>query len=278
MRFFMTSIHRLGVLGLGILLLGACGSDDPTETASSVTQSSISEEISEKPVEAEPVADLVDVPDTQPTSTRAPDTGADELESTCDAPDGQARYVDVALDDPDGGLNMRTAPGIDNVIIEVFPRSSEVITTGGCLTLVQVDWWEVRSPDGTASGWVSSRYLSELLVFNPGDGKTIEDTENLGISGVTLDELAANLAEVYGFDDDATITMIGEPIGADAQGGSVVYEMTGLKDDAVNGFRVDIEFVFDTSEDPLEVVSYTAIWIEQTALCTRGVTDDGLCV
>lgn len=109
-------------------------------------------------------------------------------------------------------------------------------------------------------------------------GKAIADIDNVELRTDTLDELAALLADAYGFDDDVVITQVGEVEVADAVGGDATYDLTGLKDDSVDGFRVDIGFHFDKNADATEITGFIATQITKRALCSRGVTDDGLCI
>ncbi|MFT7475657.1 MAG: hypothetical protein ACI81L_002597 [Verrucomicrobiales bacterium] len=271
----MASFTKLFATAFGLCLLASCASDAPNDLASTETQSAVAEAVSDTPVSVAPAAST-----TTPTTTEPPtdSTIEDDQTITCEAPDKQPHYVDVPLDDPDGGLNVRSNAGIDNPVLVTIGRSTELISTGGCETLGNLDWWEVTTSDGSSTGWVSSRFLSDLPVFNPGLGKAIVDTDNIGIGGETVDELMGNLAEKYGFEEDVVVTLIGEPIGQDAQGASVVYELTGLKDDASNGYRIEMDVLFDkTEENGEEIVSFTALKITNYALCTRGVTEDGLC-
>lgn len=288
---------RLNTLVVAVIasmfVLGACGSssDDTVQNSDDGTAPEvITEAVSDDPTEALPAASTdPEAPDVEPTidpvSTEAPPVdepdGLSELDgldvSTCAAVSLREWYVDVALDDPDGGLNMRIAPGVDNDIVAVFPRSSALVSTGPCATLGTFDWWKVTNLEGTLTGWVSSRFLSDLLVFNPGLGKAIDDLDNAGLQATTLDELAALIAESYGFDEDATITMTSDDPAIDAQGGTATYEMTGLKDDASNGYIVDIQFVFDKDAESGDIESVTATRVTNYSLCSRGVTDDGLC-
>ena len=266
------------------LVLFACGSDG-SEDAGPTTSTGVEvvgEEVSDDPTEALPANDetTTSAPAVAPTIADTDDL--DELidldVSPCAAPLDQEFYVNVALDDPDGGLNMRSAPGIENAIVGVFPRSSALVTTGACATLDALDWWKVGAPDATLDGWVSSRFLSEVLVFNPGLGKPFEDLENVGVSGESLDDIAAQIAESYGFDEDVVITVVEEPEAIDAIGGSTTYDLTGLKDDTSSGYRVEIDFVLDKNEsDADEIVSYTALKITNYSLCSRDVTEAGLC-
>lgn len=275
-----------------LLALGACGSDPVDELANTEVSSETeagTELISDgaEPIEADTSDDApteqpnVDDSSSDSTDDAASDdsVGEEDPDETCDAPVLQAHFVDVALDDPDGGLNVRSGAGTENEVIITIPRSGELIPSGNCAVVGTVDWWEVSTSDGSITGWASSRFLSELPVFNPGLGKAITDSDNVGAGGDSLEAMATAIAEAYGFDEDLVLTQVGDVIGIDAQGGSVVYEMTGLKDDASNGYQVEIDFIFDKNEgDGMEIESYTAVSITNYALCTRGVTDEGLCV
>ena len=266
-----------------VVVLAACASTADSAATTSESDAVLdTSEISDETDETDETVSEDAVPAEEVTEDDLGDESTDADTILCDAPESANRYVDVALDDPDGGLNLRLDPGVDGDIIGVFPRSSEVVTTGECQTIGVTDWWQVVPGEGQGEdgiGWVSSSFLSPNLVFNPGLGKAINDTDNIGLGGESLDEMIRNIASTYGFDDDVVITMIGEPVGADAQGGSVSYNLTGLKDDASDGYQVDIDFILDKNEDENgEIESYTAAKITRYALCTRGVTDDGLCV
>jgi len=275
-----------------LLAFGACGSDPVDELANTEVSSETeagTELISDgaEPIEADTSNDAPteepDVEDsggdtTEDTTSDDPIDEDDPVE-TCDAPVLQAHFVDVSLDDPDGGLNVRNGAGTDNDVVITVERSGELITSGNCAVVGTVDWWEVSTSDGSITGWASSRFLSDLPVFNPGLGTAIVDTDNVGAGGDSLEAMAAAIAEAYGFDEDLVLTQVGDVIGIDAQGGSVIYEMTGLKDDSSNGYQVEIGFIFDKNEeDGVEIESYTAVSITNYALCTRGVTEDGLCI
>jgi len=260
----MTIRRTILILAATLALFStACSNDAPESLASTDDSGEVS-------TSTTPVS-VVD------TTSAAPSTSATAT-PTCTAPAEALHWVEVALDDPDGGLNMRTNAGVDFEIISTLPRSVEVATTGACVVVGSVDWWEVVPTGATGGGWVSSRYLSDAPVFDPGLGKAIEDTYNVELRADTLEDLAALLAEAYGFDGDVVITQVGEVEVADAVGGDVTYDLTGLKDDSVDGFRVDIGFHFDKNADATEITGFIAKQITTRALCSRGVTDDGLCI
>ena len=115
-------------------------------------------------------------------------------------------------------------------------------------------------------------------MFNPGVGVPIDSPELVGLSAAALEDLAVIMAIELGFDTDVMISQVGEISGQDAIGGNVTYEMTGLKDDASNGFLVDLGFqVIRDDANGGAITGYTTLSVTNSALCTRGVTDDGLC-
>ncbi len=294
--------HLLSLLLVLALIGTACGSQ-PESLASTETSTAAGE--SQERVSEQAISVDANLSDDSTNSTVAetvapdavdetPTTAARELEEPtqdtvpvvlCFSPTDEERWVDVAIDDPDGGLNLRSGPGVSSPVLWALPQNTKVRVTNLCQTVGSTDWWKVQPivEADIEAGWVSSNFLATEMVvddpgFEPGLGKAVNDADNVGIDAETLDELAAKLAAAYGFDDDVVITMIGEPEVADAVGGDVTYEFTGLKDDSLNGYRLDIGFHFQKNDDATEVTGYTAVRITTQALCTRGVTDDGLCV
>jgi len=216
---------------------------------------------------------------TEVDETTTEPTVVDEVtEEPCTDPPAanDLRWVDVSLDDPDGGLNARDGAGTDNEILAVFPRRTELFTTGGCA--LDGDWWEVTTGDGSVTGWVASRYLSDIPVEHGGIGNEIDDPDSVGLEAETLVELVRMIAESYGHDEDLTITQVGQPEGMDAIGGTGTWDTAGLKDDASLGYRIIVDFEFLKDEDNGgEIVGFRAARVTNSAICSRGLTDDGLC-
>jgi len=200
-------------------------------------------------------------------------------QQTCSAPTLQGHFVDVAIDDPDGGLNLRDVAGPSNAVITTIERGGELIPTGECEVVGSTDWWQVTNTDGSLIGWVSSSFLSESPIASPGLGRAEVDNDNVGLTAVTLEGLAAQLAIAYGFDQDVVITQVGDAVGNDASSGTVVFDLEGLRDDSSNGYRVDILFFINRDEaNDGQAAGFTTTSISRQALCSRGVTDDGLCI
>ena len=109
-----------------------------------------------------------------------------------------------------------------------------------------------------------------------GLGAAFLDPRPVGIEASTLDELVVAVAAVIGADEDSTVSAVGEPEGIDAQGGFAIYDIIGLKDDSIGGFRMRLEFGTVLTDGVLTGVR--ADRVSLTAFCTRGVTDDGFCI
>lgn len=82
---------------------------------------------------------------------------------TVTGPAEDATYLvtGVALDDVDGGLNLRSAPGADSDRIGVLEWGRPVVRTPDAYPVVVGDdvWWPVTASDGVA-GWVNARFLA----------------------------------------------------------------------------------------------------------------------
>lgn len=225
-----------------------------------------------------------------PATTDAPAEVEPQSPAECEAPALEGRFVDVALDDPDGGLNFREAPSTSSSVITTFRRGVEVISTGECVIVGGTDWWEVLRTDGSESGWVSSRFLSAEPLdggfgtgqnpeFAPSLGAPEADRTNLGLSAPTLEGLVALLAQEYGFGEDVEISPVGEFVGIDPTTQTATYDLVGLEDDSLAGYRVDLLLFIDRDVANGDLVTgFTAINIVRQSLCARGVGDDGLCI
>ena len=296
----MAKLRNSIFLVIGIVILAACGSteaNDPlagaeapdpvVETDDSLVDDSAN--ISEAPeaiATADQTAQSVEATTTtttaptETTSTGVPSTTTTTTEApveTCSAPT-QAVTVDVALDDADGGLNMRSGPGTSNEVIATFARGKELFTTGECTPVNATDWWQVTTSDGGQTGWVSSRFLTDSSPLDFVLGPRVDDPNVDGLEATTSQGTIEILAERYGFDEDAVITLIQE--GADdAQGGTAVYEITGLKDDAIDGYRFEILYFFTHADaDAFVINGIDPARVETRVICSRAITPEGLCI
>lgn len=302
------SLHR-SLIPLAVafsLIAAACGST-PETLASTEGSADVesAEQVSDDAVALESGNDQIDVDadnsrtigdqaeqsttttddSTDTTTSTVPESTPDSTETTtpaptCVAPDRQPRWVDVAIDDPDGGLNVRTGAGANNAVLFTVSRGKQLITLSDCETVGTTEWWKVTTSDGSQTGWASSQFLSADSVSVITEGQWINDTENVGLKAETLQELSWKIAEAYGLEEGSRlINTVGEPEFHDAVGGNVEYMMLGLRDDSTDGYRIELLFQFDKDEaNNGEVVGYIATRITAYPQCIRGVTADGICI
>jgi hypothetical protein len=174
--------------------------------------------------------------------------------------------IGVAHDDV---LNVRMAPGTDQpVVAELAPLADAVLALGDARALPESIWFEVEAEGVT--GWASSSFLGYL-------GETTDVTagvvENLGElpRAETMLDLGLIVAETLASDDPPSrIVMSVSPTVGDL--GEVTYDVVGIGDDAVRGFRLH---VFATPDEGGE--GFVLKSVEQTLLCGRGLSGE-LCV
>ena len=175
--------------------------------------------------------------------------------------------VGVAHDDV---LNFRVAPGTDSeVISKLAPTTTSLIATGRARSLPESIWFEVEVAQET--GWVSSAYVGHLGLT---DDATAEVIASLGSTpgAETMLDLGLTVAEVMASEDPPSrVVMSVAPIVGDL--GEVTYDVVGLGDDALGGIRLHV------FGDPAEGgEGFVLSNVERTMICSRGVTDDGLCL
>lgn len=240
----------LAALGL---LLAACGADvsDSTTTTAPLTTTTA---------------------DTTTTTVETTTTSADTTTTLAGEPiefgpaaDDVVMVAGVAYDDV---LNLRAAPGADQPISdEIPPTFADLVAQGNTRDLSPGFWIEVDY-EGTV-GWVNFAYTAF-------EGDVTDETSNvideLGERPVesTMTDLAEVVADVFDSDEEpqSDTVQVTEVVEGDLT--EVTYDVVGLGDDAVLGFRLHI-FAEESSD------GFTLRTVEATLLCLRGVSD-GLCV
>ncbi len=172
--------------------------------------------------------------------------------------------VGVAFDDV---LNVRDVPA-GSIVTTLDPMADDVVATGRGRLLPSSAWWEVTA--GGITGWASASFLGYL-----GD---VRDTTSriVDLSGgipeaETMLELGRLVAELEASEDPPSrIVVSAQPAGGDL--GEVIYDVVGLGDDALLGLRLHVFGTPSESGDGFSLKS-----VEETAICGRGVTTDGLC-
>ena len=243
----------LALTAVVALAVAACGGG--ADTADTTTTGS------------EPTTTITAAPETTSTTTEPPTTTlpGDPIDIGPSAGDVLA-VIGVAHDDV---LNVRAAPGTDQaIVVELEPFADDVVAVGNSRSLPRSIWFEV-DVDGV-TGWSSSSFLGYL-------GQTTDETASiidlLGETpeAETMTDLGRVVAEALASDEPPSrIVMTVSPTVGDL--GEVTYDLVGLGDDALRGFRLH---VFGTPSESGE--GFVLRSVEQTLLCGRGV-NAGLCV
>lgn len=173
--------------------------------------------------------------------------------------------VGVAHDDV---LNLRSAPGADQDILDGIPPLYDALIALGETRELPGSFWIAVDYDGT-EGWVNLRFIAYLAATSDDTAAIVEDLGETP-AGETMLDLGLIIAESLASDEPASdIVVTVAPVVGDL--GEITYDVIGLADDAVRGLRVHV------FGQPLNE-AFTLDTVEVTALCGRGVTEDGFCV
>lgn len=175
--------------------------------------------------------------------------------------------VAVSYDDI---LNLREGPGTDFEVLKKMPaRSDRVIANGRAQALPNSIWYEVTFTGVT--GWASSTYLAHVGGVDDITAEILSRFDDVPIAE-TMADLGLVVAETYpATERPLRVRMSGAPSVGDL--GEVIYDVVGFADDSVKGLRLHIFGAPIESGEGFSLMS-----VEATALCLRGVTDDGSCV
>lgn len=166
----------------------------------------------------------------------------------------------VAYDDI---LNLRAAPGTDqSVLATAGPTEAALVATGRQRLLSSSGIWSEVELGGT-TGWVSSSFVAYM---GGTDDFTAEYIADFGRSEAgTMEELgeiiAANLAS-----EDPPSRIVRSVAASVGDLGEVTYDVIGLGDDALAGYRLHIFARDEGSSGTFEVTT-----IERTIFCSRGL-------
>jgi hypothetical protein len=276
-------VARPSVLLVAVLalLLTACdpGAEEVTRTPSTTatTAEAPPSEVSSTPDPTE------DDPTTGPTDgpTATEQASDDEFGPTADEGlpgepfdsfpvDGaELAVVGVAADDT---LNVRSGPGVTfDVVTELDPLAVDLVSTGRNQMLDSGGIWSEITADGV-TGWANTRFLTHLGLTEDSTSRLFPSTADR-LSADTMVQLGQLVGEqvrpAEGEGPASRIVVVDGPTVGDL--GEITVDVIGLGDDAANGTRLRI------FAEPVDE-GFTVRTVEQTAHCTRGVTDDGLCV
>lgn len=203
------------------------------------------------------------------TTTSSATTGPDELpgERIELGPTGGDTLAVIGVRHDDV-LNLRTIPDPDaDILAEIPPLADDVTALGHTRDIGDAIWIAVEH-DGV-EGWVNFAYTGFL-------GQTTDETSALLDAlgerphAPTMEELGAIVAETFTSEPPQSDVVMTAPA-TTGDLGEVMYDVIGIGDDAVAGFRVH---VFGEPDGD----GFTLRTVEVTTLCGRGISEEGLCL
>ena len=248
-----------------IAVTAACGSDgDSAATTNSSPPATTTTSEPEQTTLTDATTSTADNTSTTATST----SSATALPGT-DWPYGLIKDGDVlavmavAYDDT---LNLRAGPGTDqSVLATLGPTEVALVATGRQRLLPSSGIWTEVELDGT-TGWVSSSFIAYM---GGTDDFTSQYIADFGRSEAgTMEELGEIIAANVASEDPPSqiVRSVGASVG---DLGEVTYDVIGLGDDALAGYRLHIFALDEGSSGTFEVTS-----IERTTFCTRGLSGE----
>jgi len=276
------SLEAIVIPVLFAILLVGCSSSDDTQTETTTPQHNATTSTAV----TTPPPDVTTTDAQSPTTTVAPTTSTQPPTTTTTLP-GESYWgpgpqagdlvavVGVAHAD---ALMVREGPGTRYPVTGTLkPTQTGIPVTGEAWLLPKSIWNEVATDQGT--GWVNSAYIG---LFGSTDEATLEVYELLGepLADDDLASLGATIAFAFLTDEGGGWIALVEP----SEGGStsdassiihssITYDVVGLSDDSIKGYRLVIFATQNTANSPFVLHS-----VERTYLCWRGIDPTGLCV
>lgn len=236
-----------------VLVVGACGDDDGGgDTATSVETTTTS---------------VVREPTTVPPSTTTPDVG-DLPGEPIDLYPHEGASLAVAGVDRDDTLAVRSGPGTEfEVVAELEPLAVDVVATGHNRRVDDAIWSEVDAAG--QRGWAHSAYLLHLGASDDVTDELADPSGDLP-RAATVDDLAVLVAELRSSAEPPSRHALIEDAEV-GELGSITVDVIGFGDDALGGERLHI------LAEPVDG-GFVVQTVQRLLLCSRGVTEDGLCV
>jgi len=268
---------------LAMALAGCAGGDDPGDADTSPTPVAVdgdADDLPPTPGEATGTATGTD-------GGEAPDDAAEtDGDSGVDGTDGPEdgalagtpidlfwqvgdvlAVIGVAAGDE---LNVRAGPGTgEEVVATLAPLATDVEVVGETRRLPNSLWVEVDA--GATTGWANLRYLAFIGPTDDVTSRLLPMLEDGG-RGETMLALGEAIAAIQASTDPpSTVTVVDGPSVGDL--GELTLDVVGLGDDSVLGVRLH---VFGQPEEGGE--GFVLKSVEETTLCARGSSPEGLCV
>lgn len=277
---------RLVPLLLALLLAAACAADT-TVAVEVVTPTPGDTPAEETPTEApvpteeptsgeEPEPDPTATPEPEPEPTAEPEPEpepelpGDPFDFLVPADGEVVGVVGVAFDDI---LEVHSIPGENTPLVGELPNlTDDAVGTGEGRALPNSIWWKVRW--NGVEGWVGSSFMARLGATVDFTSTLIELNGNSDPGGAeTMLDFGLLIADIVATEAPPSRVRVVVPPDTSGDVAEITVDVVNIGDDALTGYRLHI------FADPAEIAD--AGWVlnsvEARLLCSRGVTEDGLC-
>lgn len=179
---------------------------------------------------------------------------------------GEGQVMAVVGVRHDDVLNLRSRPDPEAAIVATaapLAGTPEIRSAGEGRLLDPGAWWKLTV--GGQEAWANLRFVAAL---GTSDDLLAELSGQLGsLEAATIDDLVAAIADARGSEDPPSRTVEVAPPTPTSR----TFDLLDLGDDAIRGERIAI--TVDAGDGQVTLVA-----AERTLICSRGVSDDGLCL
>ncbi|HUO45586.1 MAG TPA: hypothetical protein VM470_02000 [Acidimicrobiia bacterium] len=253
-----------GLLAVFAMLAAACGGEAADTTTSSAESSTTTVAPSTSTTQAATTTTAGPA-----TTTTAGPTTTNLAGEPIDFGPAEGDVVAVIGVRHDDVLNLRDAPGADQPISEEIPPTfNDLVARGNTRNLPSAFWIEVDYK-GTV-GWVHMGFIAFEGAVTDETASVVDELGERPVEA-TMADLGQAVAEVFASDEEPESDIVQVTPGTSGDLPEITYDVIGLGDDAVRGLRIHV-FAEKVSG------GFSLRTVEVTALCGRGVTEDGACV
>jgi len=245
------------------LLVAACGGDATDTTTTTLDTSTTSAAPSTTTTQATTTTTEASTTTTAPEPTTTTLAG-----EPIDFGPREGDVVMVIGVQHDDVLNLRAGPGADQPIVdEIPPTFADLVALGNTRDLDPSFWIEVDY-EGTV-GWVHMSFIGFEGVVTDETSHVVDELGERPVES-TMTDLAQVVADVFDSDEEPESDIVQVTPVTTGDLAEVTYDVIGLGDDAVGGFRLHV--LAEETDDGFSLRS-----VEVTTICWRGVDDDRLC-
>jgi uncharacterized protein YraI len=266
------AVRAISLLFLIALVAVSCTPSNETEAAPEPTQTATSTTAitAISPATTPPATTPAPTTTTRPPTTTTTTLPGAPYNGPGPQPGDLVGVVGVAHDDV---LNVRGGPGTRYGITGTLaPTGADISVTGEARLLPTSIWYEITTAG--EAGWVSGTFIG---MFGATDDATLEVYSMLGepLGDDDLAALGATIANAFLSDEGGGWIALVEPSegGSPTAVSSITYDVVGLSDDAIRGYRLVVHATQAVDNGPYNLHS-----VERTSICWRAVDADGLCV